>query len=694
MKKQKRLLTRVIGILLVALLAFSFAVPTFAETVSPDNLEIIIHNAPGLPAMKNNQFRALQLFSGTPHQEDVTPGANDWGATQWNNWTLADVQWGAAFKYGESGGSAFLDALKKLKTTDADSKLWPGLFENDKNIFESCSSAADVADVLAEHQENAFLQAFCRFVLTGKVSIENGASVKADWLNRIGGIASVAHNNNTDHAEDYSSIDVTIPGPGYYLITENFNDHGEELDGKEQYFEGVSEFILAVLGNQDIYLKASVPTVDKSILTVDEDTKEDQKLNGDAAGIGDTVQFLLDGKVAENITDYTENNYYYSFHDTLSKGLSFKHGSIKVYVRTDYPGFTYPFMIDPNKYSVSGIGSTEIDITFDNLLTTLKDVWDQAVNDKIWALNPLESYVRLPGFNSHIHIYVVYEATLNSDAVIGSAGNPNDVYLEYSNDPNSDQHGNTTKDKVYVYSFGLDLTKKGSDLSHDDEGLPGAGFLLSKEVDSRTYYAQFDNVMGEGDQSEDVVGRKLKGWVESSGLESKLEALKAAKKTLDSAKDAEKDQKQTEYNNALNDLSEYLLTSGENGKIPDVTGLDEGTYTLTEVVTPAGYNTMEPFDFKIKAVISEKTGTLLELQYYHPANSEKYTAHYSGAFGHEVYHSGLFPETLVNQKAPFLPFTGGIGTIIFYVLGLALIGGAVAYFVISYRKRKKQQSTH
>ena len=39
-------------------------------------------------------------------------------------------------------------------------------------------------------------------------------------------------------------------------------------------------------------------------------------------------------------------------------------------------------------------------------------------------------------------ITVEYTATLNENAVLGSAGNPNEVYLEYSNNPNKSGEGN------------------------------------------------------------------------------------------------------------------------------------------------------------------------------------------------------------------------------------------------------------
>ena len=49
--------------------------------------------------------------------------------------------------------------------------------------------------------------------------------------------------------------------------------------------------------------------------------------------------------------------------------------------------------------------------------------------------------------------------------------------------------------------------------------------------------------------------------------------------------------------------------------------------------------------------------------------------------------TGKFSITIYNKKGSLLPKTGGIGTIIFYVLGISLILFAV-YLIISKRKKR------
>ena len=55
-----------------------------------------------------------------------------------------------------------------------------------------------------------------------------------------------------------------------------------------------------------------------------------------------------------------------------------------------------------------------------------------------------------------------YTAELLSTAVIGGAGNKNEVYLEYANDPNATGNGttgNTKTDEVLVFTYELDVAK-------------------------------------------------------------------------------------------------------------------------------------------------------------------------------------------------------------------------------------------
>jgi LPXTG-motif cell wall-anchored protein len=72
---------------------------------------------------------------------------------------------------------------------------------------------------------------------------------------------------------------------------------------------------------------------------------------------------------------------------------------------------------------------------------------------------------------------VYYEATLNEGAVIGGTGNPNEVYLEFSNNPYGDGTGETEIDKVTVYTYKVIVNKTDS----QGRALEGAGFTLYKK---------------------------------------------------------------------------------------------------------------------------------------------------------------------------------------------------------------------
>ena len=65
-----------------------------------------------------------------------------------------------------------------------------------------------------------------------------------------------------------------------------------------------------------------------------------------------------------------------------------------------------------------------------------------------------------------------YTAELNNEAVIGSAGNPNDAYLEYSNNPNDEGTGVTPNDTVIVFTYKIVVNKitENPDYKPEEEG--------------------------------------------------------------------------------------------------------------------------------------------------------------------------------------------------------------------------------
>ena len=219
--------------------------------------------------------------------------------------------------------------------------------------------------------------------------------------------------------------------------------------------------------------------------------------------IGDQVPFQLTGNVAEDYNLY-KGAYQLVFHDTLSDGLTVDRESFKVYKNDDETA------IDPSNY--------ELSFTDDHHFTvTIKDVKGLG--------------------NGVSKVRVEYTATLNEKAVIGALGNPNKMYMEFSNNPNSTtgtDKGQTPLDKVIVFTYKVLINK------YDSRRVPlaGAAFKLEK-------------------------------------------VLKDGTKTV-----------VKEYTITEDDPERTTF---------EFTGLDDGEYILTETVTPDGYNTMEPVKFSITA---------------------------------------------------------------------------------------------
>ncbi len=716
MKTTNRTFGKLLALALVVLFALTAVVPVLAEPVEQDNLQVVIHNNEGLPAMTENQFTVYQLFTGSPFKEGGIPegdvsDAGEWGAENWNNYTLADIEWGASV-VGEKDGVKYdhsEDLLKELQALTADADAWA--FADGANVFAEVGTAEELARVLEAHKTNAFLQHFAKIVADkgGLEPIDGKCEVTSDKENP---------------ENDYLTF--AFDKAGYYLFVEADKSEPDEQDA-------TSEYILAVLGDQEINLKASVPTVDKDIV----DSANTDK--GDVAGVSDYVQFKLTGTLPKNYGDF--DTYKYAFHDTLSNGLTLvgpdaEHPLVvRVYANkaaadadTDLKGGT---VLESTNYSVVKDGLEDgctLEVKFTDLKTLKNDGAEITVTkDSIFV--------------------VTYYAQVNENAVIGVAGNPNTVDLEFSNDPNHDGTGRTQEKKVYVYAFGLDLVKVASDKlddgDDDNDGLPGAGFVLknaagnyaifkdqyvltvtttvtegaeSTTTKTQTFYetkeaaeaAKTDAEKANSDTTtvEAVVDsiRRLTGWTSETSDPSTEEVTvligkyDEAKEAFDDAKKADREEGGTAYN-ALEEakaaLEAYLLESGETGEIPDVYGLDEGKYTLKEVITPDGYNTMDEFVFVIQAETDEN-GALVRVTY----SAEGKPGIVYDNFGNDqipntaakgVFSSGLLPDTLINQKAPFLPFTGGTGTMIFYILGAVLIAGAVTYLVIAAKRRKKAE---
>ena len=102
---------------------------------------------------------------------------------------------------------------------------------------------------------------------------------------------------------------------------------------------------------------------------------------------------------------------------------------------------------------------------------------------------------------------------------------------------------------------------------------------------------------------------------------------------------------------------------GTDGKLT-FTGLPAGTYTVTETVTPAGYNSIDEIYLEVTFDDEEKT----------------FAYEWTGA----VEGTGDTIQ-IVNQAGSTLPETGGIGTTLFYIFGTIMVLGAAVLLITKKR---------
>ena len=237
--------------------------------------------------------------------------------------------------------------------------------------------------------------------------------------------------------------------PGYYLI--------KDKDGSVSDNDASTLYITKVVGDVTISPKSDVPSFEKKV-------KDTNDTTGDTSGwqdsadydVNDKVPFQLKAKLPSNYADY--KTYYLAFHDVEEKGLSFNADSVKVAV--DGTQIT-------SGYEVKTTGLSD-KCTFEVVFTDLKTAVAAA--------------------KAGSEITVNYTSTLTKQAVLGNEGNVNKARLQFSNNPNSEQGGESTPtgktpwDNVIVFTYKVVVNK----VKENKEALKGAAFKLEKKLKGGT----------------------------------------------------------------------------------------------------------------------------------------------------------------------------------------------------------------
>ena len=111
-------------------------------------------------------------------------------------------------------------------------------------------------------------------------------------------------------------------------------------------------------------------------------------------------------------------------------------------------------------------------------------------------------------------------------------------------------------------------------------------------------------------------------------------------------------------------------------------GLDDGDYVLTETTTPSEYNTIAPITFKVTAAHDIVWTTQDRDDVLTSLSGDKVTGEITLTADKE---EGSLTSDVVNKSGSTLPSTGGIGTTIFYVVGVILMLGAGVLLVTKKR---------
>ena len=225
---------------------------------------------------------------------------------------------------------------------------------------------------------------------------------------------------------------------------------------------------------------------------------------------------------------------------------------------------------------------------------------------------------------------ITYAATLTADARMGDTDNPNKVVLTWKR--TNITYFDTLEDCCHVYTYGVDILKQFSD---GKGNIQNVKFNLHNDTDDCYIIADLKD-----------------GVYYAKGFTSKK-----------------------------SDATTFIPNS--NGHII-VKGLEDDAYSLTEIATDKGYVLLKE---AVKVVITTKENGACE-----KCGAKLLTAS-ATVNGKDVTMTdgnAIVPLTVINNPGFDLPKTGGYGTWMFTIGGVALLGAA-AFIVVKSRKHKSEQ---
>lgn len=258
-------------------------------------------------------------------------------------------------------------------------------------------------------------------------------------------------------------------------------------------------------------------------------------------------------------------------------------------------------------------------------------------------------------------IYLHFKATVAPDAVAESEASAT-ARLEYVFSMEAGNTKTTADSTAAVYNYDFTLFKKSNELNNPNDAgsghrpLAGAGFILYADEAMNTPVSMV-----------------------------KVDATTTTDAYYRPATDAE-------ITDGTGIVTEMDANMGNDKNTLSIRGLDVGFYYVQETKTPSGYYAPKG-SFKLE-LTAERDGS----------ESLVKTLSKGGVFGalkeadralvqrDEVNQTlNRFEADLLNSSTPVLPTTGGVGTVMFTVIGLLCMGAALWFFLFARRRREDEQ---
>lgn len=253
-------------------------------------------------------------------------------------------------------------------------------------------------------------------------------------------------------------------------------------------------------------------------------------------------------------------------------------------------------------------------------------------------------------------IYLHFQATVAPDAVTNSEASAT-ANLEYVFSMEADKTKTTADSTAAVYNYDFTLFKKSNELNiPSDAGsghkpLAGAGFTLYAD-EAMTKAINMVKVEANGD-----VGAYYRpALAGEAGAVAQMDA-----------------------------------NMGNDNNTLSIRGLDVGFYYVKETKTPSGYYAPKG-SFKLE-LTAERDGSESLVKTLSKGGFSALKEADRALVQRDGVNKGLnrFEADLLNSSTPVLPTTGGVGTVMFTVIGLLCMGAALWFFLFARRRREDEQ---